>query len=141
MINKENIKMFVRETLGCECPDAVFEYIDSKLNVKLNEDILLNDKINIGNRLLIYIIKVNDTKFIKTNLSKLISIGKNERDLKGFNRFRLVIFTDKVDEIRQIAHNIFKRLENKDEKVYLHIIDGSQSSPNKLGGLFCEEQE
>ncbi len=123
MIKKENIKVFVRETLGCECPDKVFEYIDCQHNIKLNKDIVLNDKINIGNRLLIYIIEINDSNSIKSNLSTLIYMGKNERDRMGFNRFRLVIFTDKINEITQIADMVFKNLEDKDEKVHLHVIN------------------
>lgn len=128
MMEEEHIKVFVKETLGCECPENVFEYIDSQLNVALNNDILLNSKINVGNRLLIYVIEINDTNSIKGNLSTLISIGKRERDRGGFNRFRLAVITDKTNEIQQIAHMIFKNLEDKDEKVHLHIIDRNQLS-------------
>jgi len=123
MLQKENIKIFVRETLGCECPEKVFEFIDIQHYIKLTNDILLNYKINIGNRLLIYIVEVNDTKFIQSNLSKLVSIGKNERDKKGFNRFRLAIVTNKMDELRQIANTIFENAKNKDKNIHLHLIN------------------
>ena len=123
MIKNENIKVFVRKTLGCECPEKVFEYIDCQNEVKLNNDILLSNKINIGNRLLIYIVEVNDSNFLKSNLSTLVYIGKNERDRMEFNRFRLVIVTDKMNEIKQVAETIFKVLHDKDEKVHLHIVN------------------
>ncbi|MFX1521257.1 MAG: hypothetical protein ACFFCD_15190 [Promethearchaeota archaeon] len=128
MMKKENIKEFVKETLGCDCPENVFTSIDSQLNVKLNNDILLNSKINIGNRLLIHVIEVNDSNSIKSNLSTLVSMGKRERDRGGFNRFRLVLITDKMNEIRKIAYMIFKNLEDKDEKVHLHVIDRNEMS-------------
>ena len=41
----------------------------------------------------------------------------------GFNRFRLVISTDKMNEIKQIADMVFKNLEDEDEKVHLHVIN------------------
>jgi len=122
MIENENVKAFVRQTLGCMCPDEVFEYIDCQHNVKLDGDLLLNSKINVGNRLLIYVIEANDPDFIKNSLSALILLGKNERDNKGFNRFRLVIVTDKMGEIKQIAHRIFESSEHKDERVHLHVV-------------------
>lgn len=126
MIKKENIKTFVRETLGCECPENVFDYIDSQHSIELNSEILLSDKINIGNRLLIYTVDVNDVKFIENNLIELISIGRKERDMKGFNRFRLAIITDKMDEIRQIAHMTFKKSKDKDKKIHLHLINRNE---------------
>jgi len=126
MMRNENIKVFVRQTLGCECPEKVFEHIDCQHDIKLNNDILLSYKINIGNRLLIYIIEANDSNFVKSNLSTLVYVGKNERDKKGFNRFRLVIVSDKTNEIKQVAHTMFEVLEDKDEKVHLHIVNKNE---------------
>lgn len=126
MIKNENVKAFVRQTLGCMCPDEVFEYIDCQHNVKLDGDLLLNSKINVGNRLLIYVIEANDPDFIKNSLSTLISLGKNERDKRGFNRFRLVIVTDKMSEIKHIAQKIFEDSGHKDEKVHLHVVSRNE---------------
>ena len=126
MMRNENIKVFVRQTLGCDCPEKVFEHIDCQHDIKLNNDISLSYKINIGNRLLIYIIEANDSNFVKSNLSTLVYVGKNERDKKGFNRFRLVIVSDKTNEIKQVAHNMFEVLEDKDEKVHLHIFNKNE---------------
>ncbi len=125
-MENENIKVFVRKTLGCECPEKVFEYIESQHNIKLINDILLNNKINIGNTLLIYILEVNDFNFIRSNLSTLLRIGKNERDRRGFNRFRLVLVTDKINEIKQGADRAFKTLTDKDEKIHLHIVNRNE---------------
>ena len=126
MMRNENIKVFVRQTLGCDCPEKVFEHIDCQHDIKLNNDISLSYKINIGNRLLIYIIEANDSNFVKSNLSTLVYVGKNERDKRGFNRFRLVIVSDKTNEIKQVAHTMFEVLEDKDEKVHLHIVNKNE---------------
>jgi len=117
------IKEFVRQTLGCECPDQVFEYIDLKRDIKLEKDLILKYKINIGNRLLIYAFEIIDISFLNINLSTLIHVGKSERDKKGFNRFRLVIVTDDKNNVERSAEKLFKVISDVDDKIHLHIID------------------
>lgn len=119
--DKESIKTFVQKTLGCGCPEEVFKYIDCQFNIKI-DDIVLSSKINIGNRLLIYVVNVNDQNSVKNILSFLVNTGKNERDNLNFNRFRLVLVTDRLSEIKETAEIIFKTI-SEDEKVHLHIID------------------
>ena len=116
----ENIKTFVKNTLGCGCPEEVFEYIDCQSNIKLN-DVVLRNRINIGNRLLIYIVEVHNGDSLKNVLPLLIATGKKERDDLKFNRFRLVLASDNIDETKKAAEDIFKTID-KDEKIYLHII-------------------
>jgi hypothetical protein len=119
--DRDIIKTFVQKTLGCGCPEEVFKYIDCQFNIKI-DDIVLSSKINIGNRLLIYVVNVNDQKSLKNILSFLINTGKNERDNLNFNRFRLVLMTDKLSEIKETAETIFRTI-SEDEKVHLHVID------------------
>ena len=128
MTNNEKIKLFVIQTLGCACPEEVFQYIDCQHNIKLNDDILLHNKINIGNRLLIYIVEMNNPSFIKINLPLLIETGKKERDNSGLNRFRLVVVTESVNQIKHIAGSVFENLKYKDDKIHLHIIHKNEIS-------------
>jgi hypothetical protein len=120
-LDKKNIKTFVKLTLGCTCPEEVFEYIDCQSNIKLNDDIVLSNKINIGNRLLIYVVEVTNPVFIKNVLPFLVNTGKKERDNLRFNRFRLVLVTENLDKIKEIAESIFDTI-HKDDKVHLHVI-------------------
>jgi hypothetical protein len=120
--DKATIKTFVQQTLGCGCPEEVFNLIDCQFNVKLNGETILRNKINIGNRLLIYVLEVNNTGPLRNILPFLVKSGKAERDNLKFNRFRLVLITDMVDEISKTAETIFYDV-NKDEKVHLHIVD------------------
>jgi hypothetical protein len=119
--DKEGIKAFVQQTLGCGCPEEVFNLIDCQFNIKLNDESILRNKINIGNRLLIYVLEVNNTEPLKNILPFLIKSGKAERDNLKFNRFRLALITDRVDEIKKTAQSIFDAV-NKDEKVHMHIL-------------------
>ena len=120
MSEKEDIKIFAQETLGCGCPEEVFEHIDSRSNVELN-GVVLRRKIKIGNRLLIYIVQMADADSVKQNLALLVTAGREERDDIGFNRFRLVLTADDVAEVRKIAEDMFAVI-NKDDKVHLHVI-------------------
>jgi len=91
---------------------------------------VLRSKLNIGNRLLIYIVEVDDQDSLKNILPFLIEIGKKERDGLGFNRFRLVLATNTVNETKEVAEAVFKDTA-KDEKVHLHLVL-KESIPNFL---------
>ena len=119
-MNDEEIKAFAQQTLGCGCPEEVFKYIDCQSNIRV-DDILLSGKINIGNRLLIYIVEINDINSVKHVLTFLIDRGIKERDSSNFNRLRLVLASDNADGIRQVAEDVFRNID-RDEKVHLHII-------------------
>lgn len=120
MGQKEHIKTFVQKTLGCGCPEEVFTYIDCCSNILLN-NIRLRNKINIGNRLLIVIVEVNDPDSLRETLKSLVDAGIKERDGVGFNRVRIVLAADNPCTFKQRACDIFASLEN-DERVHLHII-------------------
>jgi len=117
---KGDIKTFVQQTLGCGCPEEVFQHIDSQSNVKLN-GIVLSRRIKIGNRLLIYIVELADASSVKQHLAFLVTSGRKERDRIGFNRFRLVLTADDITEVQKVAEAVFAVI-NRDGKVHLHVI-------------------
>jgi hypothetical protein len=122
VVNTENIIAFVKQTLGCNCPDEVFSHIESQTDIPCS-GIVLDMKINIGNRLLVYIVTLNDPASLRRMLPVLVTAGKKERDGAGFNRFRLVLAADDVNAIEKEAEKIFNSL-NEDEKIYLHTLPG-----------------
>lgn len=119
MEGKEAIKDFVQKTLGCGCPEEVFRQIESQSDVPLDDHVRAG-RINIGNRLLIYIAEIKEENLM-TLLPFLIEKGKKERDTLHFNRFRLVLATDENSTIEQQANALFETIE-KDEKIHLHTI-------------------
>jgi len=122
-VSNTTIKAFAQQTLGCGCPEEVFDSIDCQRDIELSPQIVLTNKINIGNRLLIYIIQTDDINFIKSNLPIIVQFGTKERDSKALNRVRFVIVADKPEEIKPVAENIFKNLASKDEKIHLHVLN------------------
>ena len=115
------IKRFVQETLGCSCPENVFSKIDYQ---KEGADIP-GRKINIGDRLLIYIITVDIKSSIQGIMDSALKQGIEERDNKGFNRFRLVLVSSRPDELRSLAEHNFESSGHTDEKTHLHIVGES----------------
>ena len=123
MAENAKIKEFVQKTLGCMCPDEVFEHIEIDENFQLISDVVLRAKVNVGNRLLFYIVEAKDPDFISQHLEKIVHKGKAERDERSFNRFRLVIETESIEEIKIKAEEIFESIADMDDRVHLHIID------------------
>ena len=122
MITNEAIKVFTREILGCDCPEEVFDKIVCEDDVRINSGLTLSYRINIGDKLLIYILILSQTNILGAELPEIIDAGEKERNDKGFNRFRLVLVSENPDVIKDDADTLFQQIE-KDEKVHLHIIN------------------
>jgi hypothetical protein len=120
VVTAEHIVAFVKQTLGCNCPEEVFSTIDCLNDVPVR-GIALDLKINVGNRLLVYVVTVDDPDSLRRVLPLLVIAGKKERDGEGFNRFRLVLAADDIDKIKDEAETVFNSL-NEDEKVHLHLV-------------------
>lgn len=121
MPSSDAIKRFVRDTLGCGCPEEVFRSIDVREQVPLGGTIVLPFALVIGNRLLIYVIHADTPGVVRKNLEFLVQAGTQERDRKNLNRFRLVVVTDD-SATGSVSRDLFHRLPGKDEKVHLHVI-------------------
>ena len=113
------IKHFVREHLGCTCPDEVFENI----TVTEQSDIFssANTVYEIGGRLFVAVIVPGDCNDMSIQLGKLVVDGMQFRDQHGYNRFRLVIVTDD-DDAEKGLQRIFNDLPGIDNKTHLHVI-------------------
>jgi hypothetical protein len=120
MSRDADIKKFAQVTLGCGCPEEVFKIIECRSNIIL-DGIQIRDRINIGNRLLIYVVEVNRPDSVEKILKSLVIYGRKERDSAGFNRFRLVLTADDIGIFQRDAETIFRSVNN-DEKVHLHLI-------------------
>jgi hypothetical protein len=122
MNNKNDIKTFVINKLGCNCPSEVFNIIERQKDIQLDQNINLNYKINIGNRLLIYIMEINDKEFLRQNLLKIVAHEIDERNKNNFNRFILVIISNDINENDQNGQRLFDTILKGDQKAHLHIV-------------------
>jgi hypothetical protein len=115
------IKRFVQETLGCSCPEEVF----NKIDYQKEGDGILGRKVTVGDRLLIYIITIDRKSSIQGVINSALEQGVLERERKGFNRFRLVLVASRPDELRSSAEQAFNSSGYTDEKTHFHVVSES----------------
>jgi hypothetical protein len=115
------IKRFVQEALGCSCPEEVF----NKIDYQKESDGISGRKVTVGDRLLIYIITMDGKSNFQGVINSALERGVEERDIKGFNRFRLVLVASRPDELRSLAEYAFDSSGYTDEKTHLHVVNES----------------
>jgi hypothetical protein len=119
--NNEKIKVFVKNTLGCGCPEKVFEKIDvSKLQALEHKKEIT--RIVVGDTLLVYVIRPELSGNFVDIVEAIGLAGKTDRDTNHYNRFRLVV-SGFDDELQQgNAAGRFSKAFNTDEKMHIHFV-------------------
>lgn len=119
MESHQAIKALVQHTLGCGCPDEVFE------SIQVDEGAGRNSvrSIRIGGRLLVQILDATRTADLFTAVRRALQEGRRERDQRQFNRFRLVVTAPDPDAVRRTAERAFAGDPHRDERTHLHVLD------------------
>jgi hypothetical protein len=119
------ITRFVRDTLGCQCPDDVFASIS--LDRELAPDGATPiSRLLIGDRLLIYILQARSAGATADALAALAKQGQAECDAQGYNRFRLVIASPDVEAQSAAARPMFENAIGQDDRAHLHVVSGDE---------------
>jgi hypothetical protein len=121
LLRDEKITAFVRDVLGCGCPDEVFNKIEVA-NIELAPDSTIATRIVIGDTLLIYILPDTPAETVVENIRSLVATGKQDRDTHGYNRFRLVLRSRDRKDLEESATNAFAAEVAGDEKLHLHFV-------------------
>ncbi len=111
------IKRFVRNTLGCGCPEEVFQAIDCRYNVRLATGIVLDAMLVIADRLLIYVVEADAEGLSQSEFTALVAAGKEDRDARQLNRFRLVVAADEALDARTVQA-LFQEFAGRDPSAY-----------------------
>ena len=128
MPTNESIEQFVKQVLGCSCPDEVFEHIDYRETVG---DANALKAITVGNRLLVYLVDLDRASSAEHLVAAVLHDGVAERNSRGLNRFRLVLITADPVEKRHTAQASFEASPLCDDKTHLHLVD-----TKAVAGLF-----
>jgi hypothetical protein len=120
-MNRQKVEGFVRGTLGCSCPDEVFEKI-ALSPVSPLPGLPIDGSLEIGGRLLIYVSIEKEIPVLTQRLEHIVREGKHARDSRGFNRFRFVVVTAQAEATEAVLAPLFSSLPFVDDKVHLHII-------------------
>jgi len=122
MADPIKIKSFVQGVLGCGCSEEVFRHIEDSPQVYKGVGYT---RINIGNRLLVYLLKTDDKHFIEKEMKGIVDAGIADRNSGGFNRFRLAIVTAQPAEVMDMAEKLFDLL-GTDDRTHLHVLGKGQ---------------
>lgn len=123
--DRARIEHFVRGTLGCGCPDEVFQSIAiSHLPAVAGRPAIL--QLLVGSRLLIHLVHPPVSQPVNGWIEQLAANGRAMRDRHGYNRFRLVIVSPVPAESVRDLKERFARATVGDEKAHLHFVGHDQ---------------
>ncbi|MGD8620049.1 MAG: hypothetical protein PVH54_12800 [Gammaproteobacteria bacterium] len=120
------VEGFVRDTLGCACPPAVFGEIRLETDPAAFPDIPGAHLLAIGGRLLVLLVDAAAMAVTVSQVNTLLQRGRDLRDAMGFNRFRLVIVASREEQIRMIATFDQDSMVTKDGRLHLHAVAPAQ---------------
>lgn len=117
------IRDLVRTTLGCTCPESVFEQIERSRRLQPTLEHPYSLRLVIGKRLLIYVLELAQLKSANLQLSDLLVAGRRDRDARGYNRFRAVLSGNTSDaRIEASLQAEWRQLAADYKRVHLHLV-------------------
>jgi hypothetical protein len=120
-LERTAITHFVRGTLGCGCPDEVFDSIAVEPVVPVAGGLPVLQLL-VGSRLLIQLVAPPRDAMAADWIERLATAGRVARDRHGYNRFRLVVVTSPGQAVPAGLYERFARLAGTDERIHLHFI-------------------
>jgi hypothetical protein len=123
------VVQFVRGTLGCHCADEVFRSITIEPSGAADSAPVVR-RLTVGGRLLIHVVAVPPDSTAVGWLERLVTDGVSQRDLGGFNRFRLVLVAPDVAETPADLESRFARAAGSDDRAHLHLVAASELPPS-----------
>jgi len=119
--NDEKLKEFVQNTLGCGCPEEVFEKIEVDRHLVEGYPGELT-RIVVGDTLLIYVVRPDPGNNFADRVDLFGLAGKTDRDTNKYNRFRLVVaFAEGFTQKDHVSERFFIAF-GTDEKMHLHFV-------------------
>jgi hypothetical protein len=112
------VKTFVQRTLGCSCPEEVFDRI--AVDSGAGE---VSHRIRIGGRLLVYILEASRASDISSAVAAALQEGVRERDRDHFNRLRARCRVAQPRANRRDRAAAFSSSPARDEKTHLHVLE------------------
>ena len=120
------VTQFVRQVIGCDCPDEVFQRVEVRSGSTAVKCCPADYELRIGGRLLVVVTSEPVEALSGARLARVILEGKRVRDQGKFNRFRLVVQTRNVAQDRDALLRSFEDVPGKDEKTHVHVVARSE---------------
>jgi hypothetical protein len=124
------VRHLVRDLLGCECPEEVFEDVLVAFPARLEGRSLPGSvKLVVGGRLVVVLVPVDTLVDLEQDARVLLERGRAMRDGCGLNRFRLVLVGRVPASARVRLQRAAARL---DDRTHLHALAPARlSSPRR----------
>jgi len=119
------VTRFVREVIGCNCPDEVFRHIEIQRGSSAIKACSTDCELRIGGRLLIVVTSEHVAR-LAPRFAEVVAEGKRAREERRFNRFRLVVQSGKPAEEREKLFRVFESISDKDERTHLHVLHNGE---------------
>jgi len=110
------LRRFVRDTLGCGCPDEVLAAIEAD---EVAGPPMPRWRLDVGGRLLVWV--VDGDRAAAGVVAACLRAGVEERDRLGFNRYRLVVVGEDPG-VGRAARAAFDAGWVADGRVHLHLL-------------------
>lgn len=108
---------FVRETLGCGCPDEVVA------RTVLDRSAAGEPGLDVGGRLLVRVLASDDRDRLVGTFAATVERLRAERDRRGFNRLRLVVvLPDRQAALARALETELGAIAVGDDRVHLHAV-------------------
>lgn len=115
------LERFVRDILGCGCPDTVFEHVIRARGPLWAGGNQAAEWIGLGGRLLVAVVDRDAAAGLHAGLAAACTEGLRRRDAGGFNRFRLVV--PSIPGLDRAAlEQAFAPHGAANERLHLHLV-------------------
>ena len=108
---------FVRQTLGCGCPDEVLA------RISLDESEAGESGLDVGGRLLVRVLEAEDVDRLIESFPETVERLLTERDRRGFRRLRLVVCHTHPVVMGEVLGGMLELIATADERVYVHVLE------------------
>jgi len=123
----DQLRRFVRHTLGCGCPEEVLRRIDRAPDLELPVEQGNGVRLDVGGRLLVYLLPAaTEESTLRVQLAAAVEAGLADRQRGRFNRLRIVLVSDGVEDIERAARRAFADCHCPDARVHLHVVDTTE---------------
>lgn len=116
---------FVRDTLGCACPDEVV----SRTVVEVAMDGLRG--LDVGGRLLVRVLPAGERDRLIADFPEAVERWLSERDRRGFRRLRIVAVDDRPLVLAEVLEAMLAAIVPDDDRVAVHVVS-SEVLPTAL---------
>ena len=107
---------FVRDTLGCGCPDDVVA------STVVERSAAGEPGLDVGGRLLVRVLPTRDLSELMAGFEQTVARLRAERDRRGFRRLRLVVAHHDPDAVSEVLQSMLATSAAADAAVFVHVV-------------------